>query len=74
METFGPLLNALLNMGSAAAPFAVYLLIQNNRLQARLDKALDDRIGQIKEGNEVLQKMTEALRELSNQIRVRPGP
>jgi hypothetical protein len=73
MDQFGPLLNALLNMGSAAAPFAVYLLMQNNKLQARYDKAMDDRIAQIKESNDIIAKMTEALKELTNQIR-RPVP
>jgi hypothetical protein len=72
MEQFGPLLNALLNMGSAAAPFAVYLLLQNNRLQSRLDKAQDDRLAEVKELNEVVGKFTDAMKELTARIIPRP--
>jgi low affinity Fe/Cu permease len=62
------LFSTILNMGGAAAPFAVYLLIQNNRLQSRLDKALDDRLTEVKELNEVVAKFTDALKELSSKI------
>jgi hypothetical protein len=65
------LIKQLLSLGSAAAPFAVYLLLQNKRLQDRVDELQKEQLNTIKEGNVALNTFTTALKELTASIRPR---